>query len=159
MAASLATPETAIRTRTAHAEDRRARSPIVLGAPMLLVAVCLAGGATASCRFWFAPAHVLIGLVLLFIVTSVAAPRAPRVAPVGAGALTVLLGLFCSEVQPRLPTYTPLERIAFSTPTSTPAIRHTRSRPPMSSPEPWSGQPLSAASIPSLLTPTSCGTR
>jgi competence protein ComEC len=44
---------------------------------------------------------------------------------VGAGALTVLLGLFCSEVQPRLPTYTPLERIAFSTPTSTPAIRHT----------------------------------
>ena len=40
-----------------------------------------------------------------------------------AAILCLLLGFFCAEVQPRPPTTTPLERIAFATPTSTPSIR------------------------------------
>jgi competence protein ComEC len=62
-------------------------------------------------------------MALLVIVAIVAAIRAPRIAPPPAAILCLLLGGFCKEVQPQPPASTPLERIAFATPTSTPSTR------------------------------------
>src|ERR1700691_6608055 len=88
------------------------------------MAVSFACGDAAAKRFWLQPAHLLIPLALLAVVTTIAAFRAQRVAPIPAAFLCLFLGFFCAEVQPRPPTTTPLERIAFATPTSTPATRH-----------------------------------
>ncbi|HVT98459.1 MAG TPA: ComEC/Rec2 family competence protein, partial [Acidobacteriaceae bacterium] len=125
MAASLAIPESAVRTGGAHPRTPHARFAI-LAAPMLFIAVFFAGGTTLSCQFWLLPSHLLAALLLLFPVTAVSALVAPRIAPIAAAFLGVLLGLFCAEVQPHLPASTPLEDIAFSTPASTPAVRHAR---------------------------------
>ncbi len=124
MAASPAISETWAPAGAADSSQPHAQSIALLAAPMLFLAVCFAGGAAVSQWFWFLPAHLLAGLTLLFAVTAVAAFRAPRLAMAAAGSLGVLLGSFCGEVQPRLAFFTPLERIAFATPTSTPAVRH-----------------------------------
>ncbi len=124
MAASLAIPETSARAGAANPSEPHVRPNALLAAPMLFLAVCFTGGAVVSHWFWFFPAHLLVGLTLLFAVTAVAAFRATRIAVAAAGSLGVLLGIFCAEVQPRLAIFTPLERIAFATPASTPAIRH-----------------------------------
>ncbi|MGC2299068.1 MAG: ComEC/Rec2 family competence protein [Acidobacteriaceae bacterium] len=87
------------------------------------MAVSFACGDASAQRFWLQPAQLLVALVLLVIVAIIAAFRAQRVAPIPAAFLCLLLGFFCAEVQPCLPATTPLEHIAFATPTSTPAIR------------------------------------
>jgi len=123
MAASLAIPETAVDAHPAPPEQQRSPAPL-LAVPMLFVAGCFAGGVAASRQCWLLPAHVLLGLSVIFLSATLAAFRAQRTALMATGVLTVVLGLFCSEVHSRLPVFTPLERIAFSTPASTPAIRH-----------------------------------
>jgi competence protein ComEC len=124
MAASLAIPESSVRAGPANPSEPHAQTPALLAAPMLLIAVCFAGGAAVSHWLWLLPAHLLFGLALIFSVTAIATFRAPRVAIAAAALLGVILGFFCSEVQLRSPLFTPLERIAFATPASTPAIRH-----------------------------------
>jgi competence protein ComEC len=96
----------------------------ILAVPAIFMAVCFACGETASHWLWILPAHLLLALGLLLIVTIVSALCGPRVAPIAAAVLCALLGALCSEVQPHSPDSTPLERIAFATPTSTPAIRY-----------------------------------
>ena len=123
MAASLAIPETSARNGRTDSGKPRVQNTAILAAPMLLIAVCFAGGAAVSHWFWLLPAHLLVGLALIFPLTTIATFRAPRLAIVAAALLGVILGFFCSEVQPQSPLFTPLERIAFSTPASTPAIR------------------------------------
>jgi competence protein ComEC len=73
---------------------------------------------------WFQPAHLLLSIVLLLIVTGVTAFGPSRIASFSAAILCAMLGFLCAEVQPRPPSTTPLERIAFATPASTPATRH-----------------------------------
>ena len=101
----------------------RSRIPL-FAAPALFMAACFGCGDAASRWLWLVPPHLLIALGVLFAVTGIAALRALRIAPLAASTLCALLGLFCSEVQPRPPTTTLFERIAFATPASTPATRH-----------------------------------
>ncbi|HEY1806979.1 MAG TPA: ComEC/Rec2 family competence protein [Acidobacteriaceae bacterium] len=94
-----------------------------LTAPALVAAVCFVAGDAASWVGWVAAGWLLVALVLLLAVGAVAAWRAERVAPVAAGAVCVLLGMFCAEVQPRPASETPLSRIAAAIPAATPATR------------------------------------
>jgi competence protein ComEC len=124
MATSLAIPESIVTSAPAKAAHANAKTLPTLAAPGLFMAACFVCGDVVAQRLWLQPAHLLVALALLFIVAKIAASRATRAAPLAAAALCVLLGFFCAEVQPRSPTTTPLERIAFATPTSTPSIRH-----------------------------------
>jgi competence protein ComEC len=124
MATSLAIPQPTAAPALPHPDDFPVEILTRFTAPALFMAVFFACGDAASQQLWLLPAHFLVALVLLFVVTVVAALSAPRIAFIPAAILCLLLGAFCSEVQPHPPTSTPLERIAFSTPTSTPATRH-----------------------------------
>ncbi|MFP5226620.1 MAG: ComEC/Rec2 family competence protein [Acidobacteriota bacterium] len=97
----------------------------VITAPALLVAIGFTVGVAASHCLWILPAHVLGAVAALSLMTAVAAFRALRLALPAATVLCILAGLLCAELQPHAPTETPLERIAFATPASTPAVRHT----------------------------------
>ncbi len=122
MAASLAIPHPALPAPPQ-------RKPLVGGnagtftAPALLVAICFACGDAASRWRWLPPAHILSALALLFFLSIVTLVYASRVALFSAAILCCILGYFCAATQPRPPTSTPLERIAFATPASTPAVR------------------------------------
>ncbi len=74
-------------------------------------------------RLWIRPGQLFVALTLLFLVATVAAMRARRMAALPGGLLCIVLGWFSAEVQPRAPGHTPLERIAFATPAPTPATR------------------------------------
>jgi competence protein ComEC len=124
MASSLAIPKPAITLARSGSPAAPSLSLPQFRAPALFMAVCFACGSAVSHCLWLLPAHLLVALALLLPVTAIAARRALRVAPLPAATLGVLLGLFCSEVQPRPPASTPLERIAFATPAATPATRH-----------------------------------
>jgi competence protein ComEC len=123
MATSLAIPQKIDPAAPTDSTETAPLKPALLSASTLFMAVSFACGDAAAQRFWLRPAHVLIALALLAIVAIIAAFRAQRVAPIPAAFLCLFLGFFCAEVQPRPPTATPLERIAFATPTSTPSIR------------------------------------
>lgn len=92
-------------------------------APALFMAANFASGDAVSHGLLILQAHLLVALVLLFAVCAVAAICTSRIAVLPAAVLCFLLGTFCTEVQLRAPTSTPLERIAFATPTATPATR------------------------------------
>ena len=109
---------------TLPAEPRALERPAWrLTAPALVATLCLAAGDAASRAAWIQPGTLLIALVLCMALTLLAAFRVRRVALAAAGVVFILLGLFCSEVQPRLPASTPLERIAYATLPPTPASR------------------------------------
>jgi competence protein ComEC len=124
MATSLAIPLSTVTSSPAKIPSANASTLPNLTAPALFMAVCFACGDAVAQRLWLQPAHLLIVLALLSIVAIVATFCATRVAPLATAMLYLLLGFFCAEIQPRPPTTTPLERIAFATPTSTPSIRH-----------------------------------
>jgi len=124
MVASFAiSPSSTVPGPTQPAAAATAGRPLV-PAPALFVAICFASGDAVSRWLLPLPGHLALALPLLFGVAMLTVLRAPRAAMLPVAILCVLLGLFCSEVQPRAPVATPLERIAFSTPTSTPATRH-----------------------------------
>jgi competence protein ComEC len=100
---------------------RRAR--VRLTAPALVAAVCFAAGDAATWMVWFPSGWLLVGLALLLALGALAVWRAERVAPGVAGAVCVLLGMFCAEVQPRPVSESPLSRIAAAMPAATPATR------------------------------------
>jgi competence protein ComEC len=87
------------------------------------MAIAFAIGDRFAQRIWLLPSHLLIALTLFFVITPIAAFRAIRVAPFAAAIVCCMLGVFSAEVQPHPATATPLERIAFATPTSTSATR------------------------------------
>lgn len=101
-----------------------ARAQCVLAAPALFAAVSFAAGILAARFAWVQPGRLLVAAVLLLLLAAQAALRAERMALFAAGALFLLLGAFSAETQPRPATLTPLWRIAWSTPTPTPATRH-----------------------------------
>lgn len=120
--AAAAIPQT--RIEPAQAEVRVA--PMVRGglpAPALLAALCFAGGDFAAKFLWVQPGRLLVGLALVVALAALAALRAERVALGAAGIVCVLLGGLCAELQPRAPSHTPLERIAWATPAPTPTTR------------------------------------
>ena len=123
MATSPAIPQSTVTSSPAKALRSNDSTLRILTAPALFMAVCFACGDAVAQRLWLQPAHLLVALALLFTVTVTAAFCATRVAPLTAATLCLLLGFFAAEVQPRPPSTTPLERIAFATPTSTPSIR------------------------------------
>jgi len=128
MATSLAIPQQArgrrpLLTSPVQTQRQNQHALAILGAPALFMAVCFACGDAAAQRFWLLPAHILLALVLVVIVVIAAAVCTPRVAPLPAAILCLLLGAFCKEIQTEPPVTSPLERIAFTTPTSTPSIR------------------------------------
>ena len=125
MAATLPIPQS-INTHppTQSSPPKPPHSPrTILAAPALFMAICFACGDAAEQSLWVHPGHLLIALTLLFVLTAISAFRAQRAAPLAAAALCILLGIFSAEVQPRPPSTTPLERIAFATPTATPSTR------------------------------------
>lgn len=128
MASSLAIPHRSAascrQSSTPYVPARRRRTLPIVGAPVLLVALCFAGGVAIAQRFWIQPAHLLGALALLFVATVAAVWGALRMALLPAAVLYGVLGFFCAEEQSRPPFTTPLERIAFATPASTPATRH-----------------------------------
>ncbi len=97
-----------------------------IGAPALFGALCFAAGDLVARLVWVQPGRLLLGLMLVFGLAALAALRAERVALGAAGVVCVLLGGLCAEVQPRPPSHTPLERIAWATPAPTPATRRER---------------------------------
>ena len=123
MATSLAIPQSTVTSTPAKAPPAIVSILPPFTAPALFMAVCFACGDAIAQRFWLSPAHVFVALALLFTAAMIAAFRAARVAVLPATILCLILGFFCAEIQPRPPTTTPLERIAFATPTSTPSIR------------------------------------
>jgi competence protein ComEC len=128
MATSLAIPQqfparSPAQTAPVQRLPRNKHALAILAAPALFIAFCFACGDTASHFLFLLPAHLLVAMASLVILTTVATFRAPRIAPLPAAILCLLLGAFCEEVQPQPPTTTPLGRIAFATPTSTPSIR------------------------------------
>lgn len=102
---------------------RAAQAERSLSFPALFAAAFFAAGIAGAQFVWIQPGHLFIALLFLFIVSAVAAVRALRVALAPVAVLFLLLGVFSSEVQPRLPSSTPLSRIADATPTPTPATR------------------------------------
>ncbi len=127
MATSLAIPQQLDmrpQAQTPPSQPPKPAPPLrLLTAPALLMAICFACGDAAAQRLWLPPGQILLALALLALVAATAVIRAMRVAPGAAATLCILLGTFCAEVQPRPPATTPLERIAFATPTATPATR------------------------------------
>jgi competence protein ComEC len=128
MATSLAIPQQAparAPAQTAPVQPPKQDQPTVkiLGAPALFMAVCFACGDAIAHWLWLLPGHLITAIALLVIVAIVAAFRASRIAPLAAAILCAFLGLFSAEVQRHAPSSTPLERIAFATPTSTPFTR------------------------------------
>jgi competence protein ComEC len=128
MATSLAIPQQPpmrVPTQTAPARSPKQNQPVlaILGAPALFIALCFACGDAAAHLVFLLPAHLLIAMAMLVIIATVAAIHAARIAPLPAAVLCIVLGAFCEEVQTQPPFTTPLERIAFATPTSTPSIR------------------------------------
>jgi competence protein ComEC len=87
------------------------------------MAIAFGIGDIVAQRIWLSPSHLLIAVALFFVITPIAALRAIRVAPLAAAILCCLLGIFSAEVQSHPAASTPLERIAFATPTSTAATR------------------------------------
>ena len=128
MASSLAIPQgpavssTPVTTQVPSTGPPRALPTVA--APALFVAVSFACGVVVAQGFWFQPGHLLVAIALLLIVTGVTATGWLRIGLFPAAALCGVLGLFCAEVQHRPNSATPLERIAFATPASTPATRH-----------------------------------
>src|ERR1700728_2705846 len=123
MATSLAIPQQApVRPQT-QATSSTPRNLPFLVAPALLIAIAFAICNIFAQRIWLSPSHLLLALSLLFVITAIAAFHSPRVAPLAAAILCCLVAVFSSEVQPHPATSTPLDRIAFATPTSTPATR------------------------------------
>jgi competence protein ComEC len=98
-------------------------TPMIIGAPALLAAVCFACGDLLAQVFPARSGWLLVALLLCLAVSIVATLRALRVALGCATVLFVLLGLFSNEVQPRPPITTPLTQIAEATPTPTPSTR------------------------------------
>jgi competence protein ComEC len=94
-----------------------------VSAPALLAALCFAGGDLMVKFLWVQPGRLLVGLALVFALAVLAALRAERVAVGAAGVVCVLLGGLGAEIQPRAPSHTPLERIAWATPAPTPATQ------------------------------------
>jgi competence protein ComEC len=92
-------------------------------APALLIAGCFACGDLAARWFWVEPGVLFVAVLALVLIALAAAWRGPRMGLVAAGALCAVLGAFCTEVHVRLPSHSPLERIAWATPTPTPASR------------------------------------
>ncbi|MGB6132078.1 MAG: ComEC/Rec2 family competence protein, partial [Acidobacteriaceae bacterium] len=99
------------------------RAALIVRAPALFAAICFAAGVLAAKFVWAQPGQLLIAILLLFATTLVAMFRAERVALGAAAVLCALLGGFCAETQPHPPPNTPLSRIAWATPTPTPATR------------------------------------
>ncbi len=95
----------------------------MLRAPALFAAICFAAGVLAAKFAWVQPGRLLIATLLLFATALVATCRAERAAVGAAAVLCALLGGFCAETQPHPPENTPLSRIAWATPTPTPATR------------------------------------
>lgn len=107
------------------ARDGEARPRIVrpLPAPAFFVALLFAAGDMLTKRIWIRPGFLLAGVAGSVALTWLAAVRAERVSPGAAAVVCLLLGLFCAEAQPRPLAATPLERIAFATPGSSPSAR------------------------------------
>jgi len=124
MATSLAIPRQTRARPTTQAARPAPRLLPLLAAPALFIAISFACGDTLAQRIWLPAGDLLAALALLFAITAIAAFSTIRIALVPGAVLCFLLGIFCAEVQPRSPVTSPLERIAFATPTSTPAIRH-----------------------------------
>jgi competence protein ComEC len=124
MASSLAIPQQPSAQSQAQPKAQPPQQAFqIFAAPALFIALCFACGDGASRALFLLPAHLLIAMALLAGVAIIAAIRTPRIAPLPAAILCLLLGAFCHEIQPQPPSTTPLERIAFATPTSTPSIR------------------------------------
>lgn len=123
MASSLAIPQQVSARTSARPTSSIPASIPKITAPALFMATSFACGDAVSHWLWILPAHLLLALVVLFAVCTVAAICASRIAALPAAVLCFLLGTLCAEVQPRPPTSTPLERIAFATPTATAATR------------------------------------
>ncbi len=128
MASSLTIPQapaaSSPRIATPGTAAGSARQLPIPAAPALFIAVAFAGGVAIAQCFWLQPAHLLFAIALLCLVSIVSAFCALRVALFAAAVLCVLLGGFCAEIQPATASSTPLARIAFATPASTPATRH-----------------------------------
>jgi competence protein ComEC len=122
MASSVAIPQ----KNYARGEPRspaQASPARAIAAPALLIALCFAGGDLLTHVRWMQPGMLLSAILALAVITLLAAWRAPRIGLLAAGILCALLGAFCTEVQPRTPSHSPLERIAWASPTPTPALR------------------------------------
>lgn len=116
-------PLTAAKDGDAGAGSRGTRKRVWLRAPALLAAVCFAAGDALTWVVWIPSARLLGGIALLVAVGIAAVWRADRVALLAAGAVWVLLGMFCAEVQPRPASETPLGRVAEASAVATPATR------------------------------------
>ncbi|HEY0785744.1 MAG TPA: ComEC/Rec2 family competence protein [Acidobacteriaceae bacterium] len=81
-------------------------------APALFVSCCFAGGVLLAWRGWASPSLLLAGVLALGALAVLAAMRATRVALAPLGALFVLLGLLCAELQPPIAPQRELERLA-----------------------------------------------
>ena len=99
------------------------RGRVWLTAPALLAALCFACGDAATWVVWIPAGRLLVGLALLLVVGAVATWRVERFALLPAGAVCLLLGMFCAEVQPRAASESPLSRIAEAMPAANPATR------------------------------------
>lgn len=123
MAASLVIPGKD-RAR-ARAPDACPGSPPAgrIAAPALLIAVCFAWGDLLTHVRWIQPGTLLVAILVLTLLPLLATWRAPRVSLPAAAILCVLLGCFCTEVRPRPPSHTALERIAWASPAPSPALR------------------------------------
>lgn len=124
MAASLTIPQSIPAHPSGSPGRALLQSPRIVTAPALFLAIGLAAGDLAAHALWIQPGILLLALLFLAGISLVGASCAPRLALVPAATLCVLLGGFCSEVQPRPPMHRPLERIAWATPTPNPALRH-----------------------------------
>lgn len=123
MASSLDLPQSAIAAPHVRASKSVARGGFVLSAPALLIALCFGLGDLAARGWWVQPGHLFLALAALALIALLAAWRALRMALPAVTVLCVVLGAFCTEVQTRPPRHSPLERIAWATPTATPATR------------------------------------
>jgi competence protein ComEC len=70
------------------------------GQPLFHAAWLFAAGIALSGVAWLRPAPVLLALLVLIAVCAIAALRAPRLRWLALGALWILLGLWCAEMQP-----------------------------------------------------------
>ncbi len=102
MAATLSIPQTQAPTK-AGAKPRavhHAAAPLAFAsAPALLPACTFALGVTIAGRYWFTPAWLLLGTLLLALPVAVAAFRAPRLLLPALASLFLALGCLSSELQ------------------------------------------------------------